>query len=212
MVAQTLATKGNISLAVNNASSMYQQAKTIDCPLGVTLALRALTDTYQSSGNPQSTIESYEEPLKIVRKIPASIPYLRTSMFHLTLSKLKYKQMIDIEKDFACLESLYRKESGSPDDFCLPCSYAYYYIQTNNLSRAPEYLKQLDSVYGKYPYPYYPSINSHMYAGCHTESKEYDRVLKEYGELLTITERTALFGHIQLLQGRAKILALMNQK
>ena len=91
------------SLAVNNANSMYQQAKAIDYPFGTALALRALADTYQSSGNPQSAIESYEESLKIMQKIPASIPYLKTSMFHLILSKLKYRQMTDIEKDFAYL-------------------------------------------------------------------------------------------------------------
>lgn len=81
-------------------------------------------------------------------------------MFHLILSKLKYRQMTDIEKDFAYLESLYHKESGLPDDFYLPCSYAYYYIQTNNLPKALEYLKQLDSIYEKYPYPYYSSIST----------------------------------------------------
>lgn len=133
-------------------------------------------------------------------------------MFHLILSKLKYRQMTDIEKDFAYLESLYHKESGLPDDFYLPCSYAYYYIQTNNLPKALEYLKQLDSIYEKYPYPYYSSISNYMYAGYHIESKEYDKALKEYEELLTITKKTALFRHVQLLQERTKVLVLMNQK
>ena len=59
MAVQALITEGNISLAVNNANSMYQQAKAIDYPFGTALALRALADTYQSSGNPQSAIESY---------------------------------------------------------------------------------------------------------------------------------------------------------
>ena len=99
-----------------------------------------------------------------------------------------------------------------PDDFYLPCSYAYYYIQTNNLPKALEYLKQLDSIYEKYPYPYYSSISNYMYAGYHIESKEYDKALKEYEELLTITKKTALFRHVQLLQERAKVLVLMNQK
>ena len=99
-----------------------------------------------------------------------------------------------------------------PDDFYLPCSYAYYYRQTNNLPKALEYLKQLDSIYEKYPYPYYSSISNYMYAGYHIESKEYDKALKEYEELLTITKKTALFRHVQLLQERAKVLVLMNQK
>ena len=51
MAVQALVTEGNISLAINNANSMYQQAKTIDYPFGTALALRALADTYQSSGN-----------------------------------------------------------------------------------------------------------------------------------------------------------------
>ena len=66
--------------------------------------------------------------------------------------------------------------------------------------------------YEKYPYPYYSSISNYMYAGYHIESKEYDKALKEYEELLTITKKTALFRHVQLLQERAKVLVLMNQK
>lgn len=42
MAVQALITEGNISLAVNNANSMYQQAKAIDYPFGTALALRAL--------------------------------------------------------------------------------------------------------------------------------------------------------------------------
>ena len=49
MAVQALITEGNISLAVNNANSMYQQAKAIDYPFGTALALRALADTYQSA-------------------------------------------------------------------------------------------------------------------------------------------------------------------
>ena len=37
MAVQALVTEGNISLAINNANSMYQQAKTIDYPFGTAL-------------------------------------------------------------------------------------------------------------------------------------------------------------------------------
>ncbi len=212
MAVQALVTEGNISLAINNANSMYQQAKTIDYPFGTALALRALADTYQSSGNFQSAMESYEESLKIMQKIPASNSYLKTSMFYLILSELNFKPMADIQKDFSYLESLYHKESGLPNDFYLPCSYAYYYIQTNMLPKALECLKQLDTICKQYPYPYYFSISSYMYASYHIESKEYDKALKEYDELLAITKKSALFRHVQLLQERAKVLALMGEK
>lgn len=81
MAVQALITEGNISLAVNNANSMYQQAKAIDYPFGTALALRALADTYQSSGNPQSAIESYEESLKIMQKFRQVFHILRQACF-----------------------------------------------------------------------------------------------------------------------------------
>ena len=81
-----------------------------------------------------------------MQKIPASNSYLKTSMFYLILSELNFKPMADIQKDFSYLESLYHKESGLPNDFYLPCSYAYYYIQTNMLPKALECLKQLDTI------------------------------------------------------------------
>lgn len=212
MAVQALITEGNISLAINDANSMFQQAKAIDYSFGTALALRALGETYQNSGNPKAAMESYEESLKIMQKTSAGNSYLKTSIFQLILIKLKNRQMTGIENDLAYMESLYSKESGLPNDFYLPCSYAFYYIQTNDLPKALECLKQLDTICARYPYSYYFSISNYMYACYHIELKEYDKALKEYNELLTLTKKSGTLKHVQLLQEYARVLVLMNKK
>lgn len=133
-------------------------------------------------------------------------------MFHLILSKLKYRQMTDIEKILPIWSLFTIKNQVCPmTSICLAAMPIIIYRQTT-FQKHWSIWKQLDSIYEKYPYPYYSSISNYMYAGYHIESKEYDKALKEYEELLTITKKTALFRHVQLLQERAKVLVLMNQK
>lgn len=67
------------------------------------------------------------------------------------------------------------------------------------LPKALECLKQLDTICKQYPYPYYFSISSYMYASYHIESKEYDKALKEYDELLAITKK------VRFIQARSVI-------
>ena len=75
MAVQSSITEGNISLAIDNAHSMYKKAKEIDYPLGTALALRAIGNTYLSSSTPQVAIGSYEEAIEIMQQIPEADIY-----------------------------------------------------------------------------------------------------------------------------------------
>ena len=85
MAVQSSITEGNISLAIDNANSMYKKAKEIDYPLGTALALRAIGNTYLSSSTPQVAIGSYEEAIEIMQYTQALqsydelLPYVKES-------------------------------------------------------------------------------------------------------------------------------------
>lgn len=213
MAVQALTAKGNISLAINNAHLMYQQAKILNYPFGIALALRALGQTYQYSGAPQAAIDSYEESLKVLQNsLSPSRSNLKTGTFLLILIKLKNKRYTDAEKDILYLQSLYKDESNTPNDFYLPCCYAYYYIQTNDLAKATEYLAQMDTICKKYSYPYYITVDTYMNARYYIQSKQYEKALLEYDKLLGLTKKSGLSRHIILLQERAEILELMGER
>lgn len=209
MAVRALIAEGNISLAINNANLMYQKAKAINYQFGIALALRALGNTYLSSATPQAAIESYEEAIKIMQNIPHTNAYLKTTLFEMILIKIKNNQFDDMESDIKQLEDLCSHEPNLQSDFYLPCSYAYYHIQTNNSAKALDYLQQLEVIFKKYPYPYYAAIINYLYACYHIESKEYSKALDEYDKLISITKKTGSSKHVELLQERARILTLM---
>ena len=99
MAVQSSITEGNISLAIDNANSMYKKAKEIDYPLGTALALRAIGNTYLSSSTPQVAIGSYEEAIEIMQQIPEADIYLKNALSQMILIKLNNRQMAGIEKD-----------------------------------------------------------------------------------------------------------------
>ena len=89
MAVQSSITEGNISLAIDNANSMYKKAKEIDYPLGTALALRAIGNTYLSSSTPQVAIGSYEEAIEIMQQIPEADIYLKNALSQMILITLK---------------------------------------------------------------------------------------------------------------------------
>ena len=111
LTVQALATKGNISLAIDKADLMYQKAKAMHYPLGTALSLQAIGNTYQSSSSiPVAAIESYKEALEIAQNIPNADSYTKAILSQLILTKLKYRQMTDIENYIREFESLSDKE------------------------------------------------------------------------------------------------------
>ncbi len=111
MAVQSSITEGNISLAIDNANSMYKKAKEIDYPLGTALALRAIGNTYLSSSTPQVAIGSYEEAIEIMQQIPEADIYLKNALSQMILIKLNNRQMAGIEKRYQLLGSSLRQKA-----------------------------------------------------------------------------------------------------
>ena len=211
MAVQSSITEGNISLAIDNANSMYKKAKEIDYPLGTALALRAIGNTYLSSSTPQVAIGSYEEAIEIMQQIPEADIYLKNALSQMILIKLNNRQMAGIEKDINYLEALCDKRPDSPCYFYLPCCRAFYEIQSDKLPSALEHLQKMERIYAKHPYPYFLLLIKYLYASYHIAAKEYTQALQSYDELLPYVKESGSYKDIQISQERAKVLSLMGR-
>lgn len=211
MAVQALVTQGNISLAINDANSMYQKAKDINYPLGIALSLRAMGAAYLSSTTPQAGIDSYKEALSMMLKIPDADIYTQSTLRRLIIMKLEAKSLKDFPTDTKLLETLYQKKPDVPTQFFLLCSNAYYNIEINKLPKALDYLRQMDVFYTEYPYPYYKVIIKFLYSRYHLQSKDYHLALKELDELLLGVNYSGSYKYSQMLQERAELLAHMGK-
>lgn len=68
LVARAYATRGDISVAVDRAHSMYEKAKKMEYDKGIALSLCAIGDVYLESNIQQQAVDSYEEALRILNK------------------------------------------------------------------------------------------------------------------------------------------------
>lgn len=211
LTVQALITEGNISLAIDKANLMYQEAKDMNYPLGTALSLQAIGSTYQSSATPIAAIESYEEALEIAQRIPHADPYAKTILSQLILTKLKYRQMTDIEDYIQRLKSLSDEEKNPHDAFYLAYCQAFYHIQTGHLPEALNYLQQAGLINQQHPHSYYLLMIKYLYSCYYTESKEYPQALNICEDLLSHMRNIDSYNALSIQQERAQILALMGK-
>ena len=211
MVVQALITQGKTSLAINNANLMYQKAKELNHSLGIALSLRAIGNTYLSSASLQAGIDSYEEALKMMLKLPEADIYAKSTLYRLIFTKIRAKRMEEIPNDLRLMESLYKKRSKSASSFFLFFCNAYYHIKTNNSEKALPYLQKLETHCKEYPYSYYLSSTDLLFSLYHLKTKQYAQALREYDELLQNVDELGPYRYTQMLQERADILALMGK-
>lgn len=211
LTVEALIAKGNISLAINKANLMYQKAKEMGYPLGTSLALRAIGDTYLSSSTPEAAIESYEEALEIARSLSDadSEAFIKATLSQLILTKLRYRQMNGVEEDIRNLELLASQSDDIQDAFHLICNHAYYNIQTHRLPEALACLQQAEAADGKHEYPYFRLMIEYLYSQYYVETKEYTHALDIIDDLLARIRVPDSYRYLQMLQERAGILTLM---
>lgn len=211
LAVQALITEGNVSLAINQANQMYQKAKEMDCPLGTALALHAIGNTYLSSSTPQAAIESYKEALEITSKIPNAELYTKAILSQLILTKLKYRQMTNIEEDIQKFESLFDKNRSPQDHFYLIYCQAFYHIQTGQLPKALNYLQQAESVNKQHLHSNFHFMLQYLYSCYYIESKEYSQALNIFDDILSHTKVTDSYNSLLIQRERARTLALMGR-
>ena len=211
LTVRALITEGHFSLAIDKANSMYQKAKEMCYPLGTALSLQAIGNTYLNSSTPLAAIESYKEALEIISKVPDANQYAKTILTCIILTKLKFRQMTNIEADIQQLESLSNKDKNLGDVFYLNYCQAFYNIQTHHLPEALNYLQQTESINRQCQHSYFFLMIEYLYACYYTESKEYAKALNIFDTILSHTQTAGSYKSLLILQERAQLLALMGK-
>ena len=211
LTVRALITEGHFSLAIDKANSMYQKAKEMSYPLGTALSLQAIGNTYLNSSTPLAAIESYKEALEIISKVPDADQYAKTILTCIILTKLKFRQMTNIEADIQQLESLSSKDKNLGDVFYLNYCQAFYNIQTHHLPEALNYLQQAESINRQCQHSYFFLMIEYLYACYYTESKEYTKALNIFDTILSHTQTAGSYKSLLILQERAQLLALMGK-
>lgn len=207
---KTSALAGNTSIALNNARSMYNKAKEMNDQLGIGLALCAIGDTYSNSNNPLKGIESYEEAITLLEKIPGKENWIKGTICQYIFIKLEAGQNQNIIDNIRQLESFCKNDTSVATKFFIPLCYAYYYIQTNNLQNAIVYLKQADNIYKQSPFEFYNQLLRSLYSKYYLAIKEYPKALEECDSLLKQIGHIS-YQYVQTLHEKANILILMGR-
>lgn len=224
--------KGNISLALDKANTIYQRAKQMNYPFGIALSLKAIGEVSLVSSNPQITIESYEEALKILQKENRNMNEIIITLYRLICIKISYRSTdmrtfytshkqndLALLDKFQCimteddvlplikeLEKTASLNSNDPTNFYIPMCYAYYYIQTPHPENAKPYLEKCQIVYQKHPFLYFKFLNDYLYTQYHISTKEYGKAIKQYEQLLNHIDPSNSYMYLELLKEQADLL------
>lgn len=198
----------NVTLALDEARSMYDKAKKMSHPLGMALALRAIGDVYQSSSTPKEGIKSYKEALELFKQIPNEQDFTEFTLAQLILMQLRANQFQDAIINLTALEKSCKDNQKTPINFYIPISYAYYYIHLGKFNSAIEQIKLAEKVYSKHPSLQYKYLLEYMCANYYLTKKDYTKALTIYDKLIN-HYIIGSYRYIQVLQEKAQTLALM---
>jgi len=198
----------NVTLALDEARSMYEKAKKMNHPLGIALALRAIGDVYLVSSTPEEGIKSYKEALELFKKIPNAQDCTESTLAQLILMQLRAKQPQEAMKNIVILEQISKNKEKIPMAFFIPISYAFYYIHVNKFEDASKQIKVAENVYRAHPTLQYKYLLEYVSANYFLAQKDYRNALAEYDTLINhfIIES---YRYTQVLQEKAQTLALM---
>lgn len=225
--------KGNISLALDKANTIYQRAKQMNYPFGIALSLKAIGEVSLVSSNPQMATESYEEALKILQKQNRNINEIIVTLYRLIYIKISYrstdmrtlyksseKKELALLDNFQCiltesdvlplikeLEKRVSPQSEDPISYYIPMCYAYYYIQTPHPENAKPYLEKCQLIYQKYPFLFFKFLNDYLYTQYRISTKEYAEAIKLYKRLLHHIDPSNSYLYLELLKEQTDLLA-----
>ncbi len=211
LVIETHIARGNISLALNDARLMYEQAKAINHPIGLALAFRAIGEVYLGSARRTEAIESYKEALLLLEKTPDTENYITQTLAKFTIILLNSGKTEEASPYLKELERLCSKKPDAPINFYPVGCYALYYTQKRELDKALTCLQKTKALCEQYNYHYYWNSYYYINAKYHLAKKDYPGALAEYDRLLNQTPVSVSYQYMQLLQERANILALMGR-
>ncbi|WP_323674039.1 ATP-binding protein [Bacteroides sp. CG01] len=212
LVSSAYAIRGDITIAVDKAHTMYEKAKEMNYDKGIALSLRAIGDAYLGANMRQQAIDSYTEASNILNT-SEDADHLKIHIFpNLILTLLKIR---DTDKALTYLkqfEALFDKYPTTSTLFYVSICRAYYYVAINQPDKALIYITQATKANSEHNNLYMRFVLNYLYASYYKQSSQYDLALEKYSNLTKeINPAYSPNQHIQLNLQQAQLLSKLGQ-
>lgn len=211
LINQAYIQQGNLGLAIENAKTLYTKAKEMDYPLGLALSLKAIGKAYLVSSATEEAIESYEEALERLRRIPDSERHLKATLYEYLFIKLKSNQLDNILPLIGELDHLCEEDPDIPTDFYGLACHAFYCIQNGNIEKSRFYLDKCELIQSQYSFVFFQYIIDYLYAKYYQHKGNYDLSLNKYKQLLANLRTNESYIYIEISREEASLLATMGR-
>ena len=190
MAAYALVSDGHINEALEKANAMLQQATLMKYDIGIAISHYAIGDTYLNANMTNEAIEEYEIAMQKLYKIADSEKLQEKVLIQLIPTLIKLGRL-DEAKDY--LEQIEQVKDYRHSRFIENIFQAYYYLHTNNLEQAREYIQEAEEWYEYYPFFFHSSILKYIQAEYAKQVEDDEQAIKLYNELTVSTSSANVY-------------------
>ena len=190
MAAYALVSDGHINEALEKANAMLQQATLMKYDIGIAISHHAVGDTYLNANMTNEAIEEYEIAMQKLYKIANSEKLQEKVLIQLIPTLIRLGRLNEA-KDY--LEQMEQVKDYRHSRFIENIFQAYYYLHTNNLEQAREYIQEAEEWYEFYPFFFHSSILKYIQAEYAKQVGDDEQAIKLYNELTVSTSSANVY-------------------
>ena len=190
MAAYALVSDGHINEALEKANAMLQQATLMKYDIGIAISHYAIGDIYLNANMTNEAIEEYEIAMQKLYKIADSEKLQEKVLIQLIPTLIRLGRLNEA-KDY--LEQIEQVKDYRHSRFIENIFQAYYYLHTNNLEQAREYIQEAEEWYEYYPFFFHSSILKYIQAEYAKQVEDGEQAIKLYNELTVSTSSANVY-------------------
>ena len=190
MAAYALVSDGHINEALEKANAMLQQATLMKYDIGIAISHYAIGDIYLNANMTNEAIEEYEIAMQKLYKIADSEKLQEKVLIQLIPTLIRLGRLNEAK---GYLEQIEQVKDYRHSRFIENIFQAYYYLHTNNLEQAREYIQEAEEWYEYYPFFFHSSILKYIQAEYAKQVEDDEQAIKLYNELTVSTSSANVY-------------------
>lgn len=224
--------RGDISLAIDRARLMYEEAKETEYEFGIAVANQAIGDAYTIANQCDKALDSYQDALKELNHLSQQHPYRIQLLLKISNALQRKGQLEKAQKTLHDIEQTLQKQPDYATSFFANIEKANYAISHRHLSKAylkeaAAYLHNMDSIYRIHPEKFYCFHLKYTTAAYYRAMGNWNRMywnkaLQLYEELrqeYTVNKQSAYYRwitqatiYLYKIQGKSMAACLLYQE
>lgn len=224
--------RGDISLAIDRARLMYEEAKETEYEFGIAVANQAIGDAYTIANQCDKALDSYQDALKELNHLSQQHPYRIQLLLKISNALQRKGQQEKAQKTLHDIEQTLQKQPDYATCFFANIEKANYAISHGHLSKAylkeaAAYLHNMDSIYRIHPEKFYCFHLKYTTAAYYRAMGNWNRMywnkaLQLYEELrqeYTVNKQSAYYRwitqetiYLYKIQGKSMAACLLYQE